>query len=159
MLRVGQGYDLHRLAMGCPLWVGGLHLESVFGSVAHSDGDALVHAVIDAILSPLGLGDIGKLFPDADPRWKNADSVAMLASVKERFLAEVVVLSLDAVVVLDSPKIGPHTDAMRARIAGALGIPVSRVNVKGKTTENTQAYVYEAMAVCLMDDVRPEKQE
>jgi 2-C-methyl-D-erythritol 2,4-cyclodiphosphate synthase len=159
MLRVGQGYDLHRLAMGRPLWAGGVRLEGVFGSVAHSDGDALVHAVIDAIVSPLGLGDIGRLFPDTDPRWKNADSVAMLASVKERFLSGVNVLSLDAVVVLDSPKIGPHTDAMRSRIAGALGIPASRVNVKGKTTENTKAYVYEAMAVCLLDDERPEKQE
>jgi 2-C-methyl-D-erythritol 2,4-cyclodiphosphate synthase len=139
-VRIGTGRDIHRLAPGRPLVLGGIRLESAAGAVGHSDGDALLHAIIDAMLGAAGLGDIGDHFPDSDPAWKDADSrdlvrrvVAMLA---ERGLR---VAQVDATVVLESPKLGPAKQAMCENIAADLGLAPEMVNVKAKTNEGLDA--------------------
>jgi len=159
--RVGHGYDLHRLEPvppagdGRALVVGGVHLEHDRGPIAHSDGDALMHAVTDAILGALGLPDIGELFPDTDPRWSGQASHAFLehaAGLARQ--AGYAITNIDATVILERPKVAPHKAAMRANIAKALGIDPSRVNVKGKTHERVDAVgegrAVEAHAVALL---------
>lgn len=146
-IRIGHGYDLHRLAplaggpeVGRPFVLGGVKFESDRGPVAHSDGDALLHAITDAILGALGMPDIGQLFPDTDPKWKGA--------VSEVFLKEAVGLAaragwrvgnLDATVILERPKLGPRKEEVRKNIARILGVGESQVNVKGKTHEKVDA--------------------
>lgn len=145
-VRIGHGYDLHRLepvapaGPGRPLILGGVRLESERGPVAHSDGDALLHAVTDAILGALALPDIGQLFPDTDPRHAGKDSTVFLAAAVERaHVAGWRVGNLDATVILERPKLGPVKEAVRARLASLLGVDVSAVNVKGKTHEKVDA--------------------
>jgi 2-C-methyl-D-erythritol 4-phosphate cytidylyltransferase / 2-C-methyl-D-erythritol 2,4-cyclodiphosphate synthase len=138
--RAGTGYDLHRMVEGRPLILGGVRIPSERGLSGHSDADAICHAVTDAILGAACAGDIGRHFPDADPRWKGASSVDLLARaaalVEERgFLVE----NVDVVVVLERPRLAPFIDAMRSRVAVALGIDPDRVSIKGKTNEGVDA--------------------
>jgi 2-C-methyl-D-erythritol 2,4-cyclodiphosphate synthase len=132
----GIGWDSHRLVAGRPLILGGVTIPSERGLDGHSDADVLAHAVIDAVLGAGGLGDIGEHFPDTDERWAGADSLALLravvALVGERGLA---VVHVDATVVMERPKLGPHKAQIRASLAGALGVDGDGVNVKATTGE------------------------
>jgi 2-C-methyl-D-erythritol 4-phosphate cytidylyltransferase / 2-C-methyl-D-erythritol 2,4-cyclodiphosphate synthase len=138
--RAGVGYDLHRLVSGRPLVLGGVTLPSDRGALGHSDADVVCHAVTDAILGAACLGDIGLHFPDSDPRWKNASSLDLLRQAAA-LAAEgsFVVGNVDVTVILESPKIREYVDAMRAAVAGAIGIDVARVSIKGKTNEGVDA--------------------
>lgn len=145
-LRIGHGYDLHRLEAlpaaggGKPFILGGVRLNHDRGPVAHSDGDALYHAVTDAILGALALPDIGQLFPDTDPRHKSQDSEIFLAEASQRMTsAGFRLFNLDATVILEQPKLAPVKDAMRANLARILKVEVDQVNVKGKTHEKVDA--------------------
>ena len=138
--RVGVGYDLHRLVEGRPLILGGVTVPSERGALGHSDADVICHAVTDAILGAARAGDIGQHYPDTDPRWKGASSIAILEEVaglvRGRGLA---VANVDVVVILERPKIGPYRGEIESLLAGAIGIDVSRVSVKGKTNEGVDA--------------------
>lgn len=145
-VRIGHGYDLHRLETlgpagpGKPLVLGGVRLESDRGPIAHSDGDALLHAITDAILGALGMPDIGQLFPDTDPRHAGEDSaVYVTEAVRRAYEAGWRVGNIDATVILERPKLGTHKAAMRERIAALLGVGVDAVNLKGKTHEQVDA--------------------
>lgn len=137
-LRIGNGYDIHRLVPGRPLILGGVALEHPdgLGLDGHSDADVLVHALMDALLGALSLGDIGLHFPPEDPRWKGADSLVLLeqvvALVQQRGWQ---VVNLDTVVVAERPRLKPHIEAMRSNLAGRLGIEADRVGVKATTNE------------------------
>ncbi|MBU6353372.1 MAG: 2-C-methyl-D-erythritol 2,4-cyclodiphosphate synthase [Cyanobacteria bacterium REEB498] len=137
-LRIGNGYDIHRLVPGRPLILGGQRLEHPdgLGLDGHSDADVLVHAVMDALLGALSLGDIGKYFPPDDPQWKGADSLVLLeqvvALVAERGWR---VSNLDTVVIAERPKLKPHIEAMRAAIAARMGLQPDQVGVKATTNE------------------------
>ena len=134
--RVGVGYDSHRFAPGGPLILGGIAIPSDVHLDGHSDGDAIAHAVTDAILGAMSLGDIGEMFADTDPANAGRDSIEMLRLATERVRAAGwSVHQVDVVVIAESPKIAPHRDAMRDRIAGALGIGHADVSIKGKTNE------------------------
>jgi 2-C-methyl-D-erythritol 4-phosphate cytidylyltransferase/2-C-methyl-D-erythritol 2,4-cyclodiphosphate synthase len=148
-MRVGTGYDLHRLVEGRPLILGGVSVPSEKGLAGHSDADVLAHAITDAVLGAVARGDIGRHFPDTDPRWKGASSMAMLAhAVGLARDAGFDVVNVDAVVIAERPKLAPHLDAIRASLAGVLGIEAARVSVKGKTNEGVDAIGRgEAMAV------------
>lgn len=144
--RIGHGYDLHRLeprppaGNGRPLVIGGVHLDHAAGPISHSDGDALYHAVTDALLGALAMPDIGQLFPDTDPRHESQDSADFLAEAARRVLqAGYHVSNLDATVILERPKLSPVKDQMRANIARLLGISLGAVNIKGKTHERVDA--------------------
>ncbi|MEM9881305.1 MAG: 2-C-methyl-D-erythritol 2,4-cyclodiphosphate synthase [Planctomycetota bacterium] len=138
--RVGHGFDLHRLEPGHPLVVGGVTLDHDRGCVAHSDGDVVFHAVTDAVLGALGQDDIGQLFPDDNPRWEAADSSVFLEEARRQMAgAGYAVGNLDVTVILQRPKLSPHKDAMRARLAELLGCAAERVNLKGKTHEGVDA--------------------
>ena len=138
MTRSGIGYDLHRLAEGRKLMVGGVEVPFDRGSVGHSDGDVLSHALCDALLGAAGLGDIGTHFPDTDPKWKGVSSLLFLVHTR-KFLDErrLRVSHLDAVVICEWPKLGPHFPAMRAALGKALGISPEQINLKAKTNEGT----------------------
>ncbi len=132
----GIGYDSHRLVKGRPLIIGGVKIKSEFGFLAHSDGDVLCHALIDAILGASGKDDIGVLFPDTDDKWKNADSIKMLSYVVELIKKEnIELLFLDVVVIMESIKLRPYINDIKDNIAKAVGLDISRVNVKAKTNE------------------------
>ena len=135
-LRVGNGYDSHRFDDTRPLILGGVEIPDHPGLTGHSDGDALVHAVIDALLGAANEGNVGSHFPPSDDRWKDADSIVLLRAVAD-LLRELdwSVVNVDATVVCETPKIGPHADAMRARLASAAGIEAERISIKGKTNE------------------------
>ena len=149
--RCGIGYDSHRLAEGRKLVLGGVRLDSPRGSVAHSDGDALSHAIVDALLGAAGLGDIGRHFPDSDPQWKNANSTVFLEQTRQKLAQHGMrVLNIDAVVVIDEPKLGPHLRAMEDNLAAALEIAASQISVKAKTSEGTAPAIAVAHAVALL---------
>lgn len=135
-MRVGLGYDSHRLAEGRRLILGGVEIPFERGLDGHSDSDVLTHAVIDALLGAAGLGDIGHHFPDTDERWRGADSILLLeqvvAMLAERGLA---IVNVDCTVIMEAPKVSPHRDAIRARLAAALGVSEGQVNVKASTGE------------------------
>jgi 2-C-methyl-D-erythritol 2,4-cyclodiphosphate synthase len=133
-VRTGIGVDSHAFAPGRPLVLGGVEVPHDRGLAGHSDADVLTHAIIDALLGAAGLGDIGQLFPDTDPAFKDADSIALLREVVGR-LGGAAILNVDATVMMERPRLAPHRDAIRARLAGALGIPASRVGVKATTGE------------------------
>jgi 2-C-methyl-D-erythritol 2,4-cyclodiphosphate synthase len=136
MHRIGFGYDIHRLEAGRPLLLGGVSLPHGAGLAGHSDGDALVHAVIDALLGALGEGDIGTQFPDTDPRYMGARSTGLLETVMGMLRTRgAAVVNVDAVVVAEEPKMGPHIPAMKAALAPLLGVPPSAIGVKAKTNE------------------------
>ncbi len=135
-LRIGLGIDRHRFVAGRPLILGGHRIPHDKGLLGHSDGDAILHAAVDAVLGAAGDDDIGTLFSDRDPANANADSTRFAAVARERVAARgFKILSLDAVVVADEPKIAPHRAAIRAALARAFGLAPDRVNVKGKTRE------------------------
>ncbi len=135
-VRVGTGYDVHRLAAGEELWLCGVRIEHELGLAGHSDADVALHAAVDAILGAIGAGDIGQHFPPSDPQWRGASS--------DRFLAHAALLAgeagyrlgnLDVTIICEAPKIGPHRDAMRAKLASIAGVDIACVNVKATTTE------------------------
>jgi 2-C-methyl-D-erythritol 2,4-cyclodiphosphate synthase len=135
-VRVGIGYDSHRFAPGRPLKLGGLLIPSEVGLLGHSDADAICHAVTDAILGAAGLGDIGEMFPDTDPANKDRDSIGMLEdAVKRIATAGYGVHQVDVSVVAETPRLAPHREKIRARLASALGIESASVSVKGKSNE------------------------
>ena len=140
MNRTGIGWDSHRLVAGRPLVLGGVGIESEIGLEGHSDADVLTHAVIDALLGAAGLDDIGTHFPDTDPKFKDADSIALLQETA-RLVAQAgfAVVNIDATVMLEAPKIGAHRPRMRERLASALGLEPSEVNVKATTGEGMDA--------------------
>ena len=154
-MRIGHGYDVHRLVPGRPLILGGVTVPSERGLDGHSDADVLTHAVIDALLGAAALGDIGALFPDTDAEWAGADSIGLLRRVMARVAeAGYAVGNVDTTVVLQRPKLRPHVDAMRATLAGALGVDADRVSVKATTGEG-MGFVgtgegAAAYAVCLL---------
>jgi 2-C-methyl-D-erythritol 2,4-cyclodiphosphate synthase len=136
MTRVGIGYDSHRFASDRPLVLGGVTIPHPRGLAGHSDADAIAHALADAMLGALGLGDIGRLFPDTDPAHKDADSIVLLAEVMGRVRAKGWVFQqADITVVAEEPKLAPYAAAMQARLASALGADPSTVSVKAKTNE------------------------
>ena len=140
MARAGTGYDLHRLVAGRPLVLGGVTIPSERGALGHSDADVVCHAVTDAILGAASLGDIGRHFSDSDPRWKDANSIDLLRRVVQLVIEQgFMVGNVDVTVILETPKIRDHVDAMRASVAGAIGIDVARVSIKGKTNEGVDA--------------------
>lgn len=134
--RVGNGYDVHLLAEGLPLWLGGIRIEHTKGCVAHSDGDVLIHALCDALLGALALGDIGKHFPDTSAEFKGIDSKILLertcSMVKERGYK---LVNADCTLLLQRPKIAPYINLMRETLASVMGVEVGRVSVKATTTE------------------------
>ena len=135
-MRIGHGYDVHRLVEGRKCIIGGVDIPHETGLDGHSDADVLVHAVMDALLGALALGDIGKHFPDTDPRYKGADSMGLLRHVAALIAKEGYRLgNLDATVLAQAPKLAPHIMQMRENIAAALGCEVSRVSVKATTEE------------------------
>src|SRR5439155_4224103 len=138
--RAGTGYDLHRLVEGRPLVIGGVTIPSDRGALGHSDADVVCHAITDAILGAACLGDIGRHFPDSDPRWKNASSLDLLRrAVGLAGEQRLEVGNVDVTVILEGPKIKDHVDAMRANVAAAIGIDLDRVSIKGKTNEGVDA--------------------
>ena len=135
-MRIGFGYDSHRFEDGRPLMLGGVRIPDATGLKGHSDADVLIHAVIDALLGAAALGDIGSHFPDTDPKWKGADSARLLEQVVGEVAAEgYAVGNVDATVICERPRLRPHVEAIRARLADLLRVDVSRVSVKGKTNE------------------------
>ncbi len=140
MTRAGIGYDLHRLAEGRKLILGGVELAFPKGPVGHSDGDALAHALCDALLGAAGLGDIGTHFPDTDPKWKDASSLRFLERIRGLLAEhEFRIVHIDAIVIAEKPKLGPHFPAMRRALAESLGIAPSSINLKAKTNESVDA--------------------
>lgn len=140
MTRSGIGYDIHRLAEGRKLILGGIELAFPKGPVGHSDGDALAHAMCDALLGAAGMGDIGTHFPDTDPRWKDAQSLRFLEHIRNLLAAHGFrIVHIDATVITEKPKLGPHFPAMREALAKSLGIEPSRINLKAKTNETVDA--------------------
>lgn len=161
-LRIGHGYDLHRLeppppaGQGRPFVLGGHRFDHPVGPVGHSDGDALYHAVTDAILGALGLPDIGQLFPDTDPRHDNQDSAVFLQEAGRKAMgAGYRVVNIDCTVILERPKLGPVKHELAANIARVLRIDVGAVNIKGKTHEKVDAVgegrAVEVHVVCLLE--------
>ncbi len=136
MLKIGFGYDIHRLGAGPRLVLGGAEIPFASGLVGHSDGDALVHALIDALLGALGEGDIGTHFPDTDPRTRGVRSLALLGTVMDLVRRRgAAVVNVDTVIVAEEPKMGPHIPAMKAALAPVLGLPEGAIGVKAKTNE------------------------
>jgi 2-C-methyl-D-erythritol 2,4-cyclodiphosphate synthase len=138
--RCGIGYDLHRLAEGRKLIIGGIEVPFDKGPVGHSDGDVLAHALCDALLGAAGLGDIGTHFPDNDPKWKGANSLLFLEHARKlldekRFAIE----HVDAVIILERPKLGPHFPKMRGALGKSLGVPAEKIHLKAKTNEGVDA--------------------
>jgi 2-C-methyl-D-erythritol 2,4-cyclodiphosphate synthase len=140
MGRNGIGYDLHRLESGRKLMIGGVYVPFDKGPVGHSDGDVLAHAICDALLGAAGMGDIGKHFPDTDPKWKGANSLIFLEHLRKLFETQgLQIVHIDAVVITERPKLGPHFPAMREALAKALGIETEQINLKAKTNEGVDA--------------------
>ena len=154
-MRVGEGWDTHALVPGRPLVLGGITVPHTHGLLGHSDADALLHAITDALLGAAALGDIGRHFPDTDPEFKGADSVVLLAEAARRVRAAgFEIVNVDSTIVAQAPKLAPHIPAMVARIATLLGLEAGQVNVKAKTAEKLgpvgEGRAIEARAVCLL---------
>lgn len=154
-MRIGQGWDVHALVPGRRLIIGGVPIPYHLGLLGHSDADVLLHAIIDAMLGAAGLGDIGTHFPDTDVRWKNADSLVLLAAcaalLKEKGWR---IQNLDSTVIAQAPKLAPYIPAMREQIAAALALAVTQINIKAKTAEKLgpvgQGQSIEAQAIVLL---------
>ena len=154
-LRIGEGWDTHALVVGRPLILGGVRIEHSHGLLGHSDADALLHAITDALLGAAALGDIGRHFPDTDPAFRGADSSALLAEAARRVRAAGWrIVNVDSTIVAQAPKMAPHIAAMCAYIAQALGVERDCINVKAKTAEKMgpvgEGRAIEARAVCLL---------
>ena len=136
MMRIGLGYDVHRITNDRPLILGGIRIPADFGLDGHSDADVLTHAIIDALLGAMGWGDIGSWFPDDDPRYKNVDSFELLAKViRELESRQVKIHNIDSTVIAEKPKLQPHINGMRKRIAEGLNIAKEQISVKATTSE------------------------
>jgi 2-C-methyl-D-erythritol 2,4-cyclodiphosphate synthase len=136
MLRIGNGYDVHVLTEGRKLILGGVEIPHTKGVLGHSDGDVLVHAIMDAMLGALALGDIGQHFPDTDMQYKNIDSMLLLSKVKELIYSKgYKIINLDSIIVLQKPKVKPYIETMRKRIAEVLELEIEQVSVKATTEE------------------------
>ena len=154
-IRIGEGWDTHALVEGRALILGGVHIPFAKGLLGHSDADVLLHAIIDAMLGAAGLGDIGTHFPDTDVRWKNADSLELLAAcadlLKEKGWR---IQNLDTTVIAQAPKLAPYIPAMREQMAAALALTVTQINIKAKTAEKLgpvgQGQSIEAQAIVLL---------
>ncbi|HEU4940255.1 MAG TPA: 2-C-methyl-D-erythritol 2,4-cyclodiphosphate synthase [Candidatus Eisenbacteria bacterium] len=158
-LRVGIGYDVHRLERGLPLTLGGVSLAHDKGLRAHSDGDVLAHAIGDALLGAAGLGDLGEHFPDSDPAWRGASSLTLLETIAERLRERgFAIVNVDASIVAEAPRVAPHVLAMREALGRALAIDDGRVSVKATTNEGLGALGREegiaAWAVALVEGAR-----
>ncbi len=156
-MRIGHGYDVHKLVEGRRLVLGGVEIPYEKGLLGHSDADALLHAISDALLGAAALGDIGKLFPDNDPRYEGADSLILLRRVGTRLsTAGYRVVNIDCTVIAQAPRLAPHIQTMRSNISHALGIPLSTVSVKATTEEHLgftgEGLGIAAHAVCLIDN-------
>jgi len=139
-VRVGTGFDLHRLELGRPLILGGVELPWDLGLSGHSDADVICHALIDALCGAAGIGDIGTLFPDADPKYKNARSLDLLREVAEHCRrARWAVENADVTLIAQAPKVAPYREAIRSNLAAALGVDAAAVGVKGTTTDHVGA--------------------
>jgi len=154
-LRIGEGWDTHALVAGRPLVLGGVTIPHSHGLLGHSDADALLHAITDALLGAAGLGDIGRHFPDTDEAFRGADSVVLLREAARRVRnAGWAIVNIDSTIVAQAPRLAPHIPAMRERIATALGLVTDDVNVKAKTAERMgpvgEGRAIEARAVCLL---------
>ena len=154
-MRIGEGWDIHALVPGRPLMLGGVDIPHSHGLHGHSDADALLHAITDALLGAAGLGDIGRHFPDTDPAFKGADSIVLLQAAAQHVRdAGYAIANIDSTIVAQAPKLAPHIPAMVTRIAGALSLPAGAVNVKAKTAEKMgpvgEGHAIEARAVCLL---------
>ena len=156
-MHIGMGYDVHRLVPDRDLIIGGVKIPYEKGLLGHSDADVLLHAIMDALLGAAALGDIGKHFPDTDPKYKGADSLALMREVgkmldENRFLIE----NIDATIIAQAPKMRPHIDEMRQNIADALGIEISQVNVKATTEEGLgftgSGEGISAFSICLLEN-------
>ena len=158
-MRIGHGYDVHRLVEGRRCVIGGVDIPHEKGLLGHSDADVLLHAIMDAVLGAMAAGDIGKLFPDSDPAYKGADSLVLTRRVAEVMTQRGYRLgNIDATVIAQAPKLAPHIPAMRERIAEAFGVEVDRVSVKA-TTEERLGFTgsgegIAAHAVCLLEEAR-----
>ena len=149
--RIGLGWDRHALVEGRPCILGGVEIPNAVGPSGHSDADVVLHALTDALLGAAGLDDLGTLFPDTDPKWKGAASSQFVeAAVGLLRDANLMVASADLVVICDTPKLAPHRTAIRSNLARLLDLPVSRVNLKGKTTEGGAGGAIEVQAVVLL---------
>ena len=156
-MRIGHGYDVHRLVEGRDLILGGVKIEHTLGLLGHSDADVLLHAVSDALLGAAGLGDIGKHFPDTDPQYKGADSLKLLEIVAQRVKeAGYRVSNIDVTMIAQRPRLRPHIEQMEQDIAAAVGVDVSRINVKATTEEKLGFTGTEegmaCYAVCLLEE-------
>ncbi len=156
--RIGEGWDVHALVVGRPLVLGGITIPHTHGLDGHSDADALAHAITDALFGAAALGDIGRHFPDTDPTYKGADSMRLLSEAARRVRAAGFEIgNIDSTIVAQAPKLAPHIDAMRSRLAEVLGVGVEQLNVKAKTAEEMgpvgEGRAIEARAICLL--VRP----
>jgi 2-C-methyl-D-erythritol 2,4-cyclodiphosphate synthase len=157
-IRIGNGYDIHRLVTDRDLILGGVKIEHEFGLLGHSDADVLTHAIMDAMLGALGLGDIGHYFPPTDPQWAGADSLKLLEQVHRLIQAQGWQIgNIDAVVVAERPKLKPHISAMKQRLASVLQVAPDQVGVKATTNEKLDAVGQEAgiaaYAVALLEHV------
>ncbi len=155
MWRIGEGWDIHALVADRPLMLGGIRIEHSHGLQGHSDADALLHAITDAVLGAAAMGDIGRHFPDTDPAYRGADSAVLLEKVMDRVRERGWdLVNVDATIIAQAPKLAPHLPAMGRRIAQLLGISSDQVNVKAKTAEHLgpvgQLQAIEARAVCLL---------
>ena len=157
-MRIGHGYDVHKLVEGRKLILGGVEILYEKGLLGHSDADVLLHAIADSLLGAAALGDIGKLFPDSDEKYKGADSLVLLGEVAERLCeAGYRVVNVDSTVIAQAPKLAPHIEAMRENIARALNVPTDSVSVKATTEEGLgfsgRKEGISAHAVCLIDSI------
>ena len=158
-MRVGLGYDYHRLVEGRKLILGGVEIPFPKGLAGHSDGDVLTHAICDALLGAAGLADIGQFFPDTDPKWKDASSLALLARVVEAVGEQgLAVVQVDTVIIAQQPKLARHFPRMREKLAEVLGVEPAQIGVKAKTTEGLEAIgrgeAMAAQAVALLESSR-----
>ena len=158
MIRIGHGYDVHKLVEGRKLILGGVEIEHETGLLGHSDADVLLHAISDSLLGAAALGDIGKLFPDNDPKYKGADSLVLLRKVGVNLAAAGYrIVNIDATVIAQAPKLSPHIRLMRTNIARVLGIDTSQVSVKATTEEGLgfsgEKLGIAAHSVCLIETV------
>ncbi len=154
-MRIGEGWDVHALVAGRKLILGGVEIPYEKGLLGHSDADALLHAITDALFGAAGLGDIGRHFPDTDPAFKGADSSVLLAEAAARLRAQGwQIANVDSTIIAQAPKMAPHIPAMRERIAAVLGLSPDQVNVKAKTAEKLgpvgEGMSIEARAVVLL---------
>lgn len=160
MLRIGQGFDLHRLVTNRKLIIGGVDIPYHLGLDGHSDADVLIHAIIDALIGALALGDIGKFFPDTDQKYKNADSRELLRQVIYKIYNEYEykIINIDSTIIIQQPKMRPFIDIMRSNLASDLQIDINQINIKAKTSENVgivgreEAVVAEAVVLLTQKD-------